>query len=49
MRVLLFNKAFTIVIVEYFDYSNIFLIENIAKLLENIGINNYAIKLKKNK
>ena len=32
---------------EYFDYSHVFLKENIVKLLENIGINKYTIKLKK--
>ena len=46
---LIFNKDFTKILAEYFDYSNIFLIENIAELLENIGINEYAIKLEKNK
>ena len=34
---------------EYFDYSNIFLVKNIIKLLENIEINKNAIKLKKDK
>ena len=34
---------------EYFDYSNIFLAEYIIKFLKYTKINNYAIKLKKNK
>ena len=34
---------------EYFDYNNVFLAENIIKLLENIRINKHAIKLKKGK
>ena len=46
---LLFNKAPTEVLVEYFDYNNIFLIEYIAELLENTRINEYAIKLKEGK
>ena len=46
---LLFDKAFTKVPIEYSDYSNVFLAENVAKLLENIGINEYTIKLKKGK
>ena len=47
--VLLFNEAFTKVPAEYSNYSNIFSAENVAKLLENIGINEYAIELKKGK
>ena len=31
---LLFNKALIIIIAEYFDYSNIFSVEKIVKLLE---------------
>ena len=42
---LLFDKAPTAVPAEYFDYSNIFSAGNATKLLENIGINKYAIKL----
>ena len=34
---------------KYSDYNNVFLIKNIAKLLENIRINEYTIKLEKNK
>ena len=49
VEVLLFDKAFTKISVEYSDYSNIFLVENAAKLLENTGINEYAIKLEEDK
>ena len=35
--------------VEYSNYSNIFLAENIAKFLEYIKINNHIIKLEKSK
>ena len=49
VRILLFDKAFTKVLVKYFDYSNIFLVENTAELLENTKINEYVIKLKKDK
>ena len=34
---------------EYYDYSNIFSVENTAKLLENININEYTIKLEEDK
>ena len=47
--VLLFDEAFTEVLAEYFDYSDIFSVKNAVKLPENIGINKYAIKLKKGK
>ena len=46
---LLFNKIFTEVPAEYFNYNNIFLIENVAKFLENTKINKHAIKLKEDK
>ena len=47
--VLLFNKAFTKVLAKYFNYCNVFLIKNIAKLSKYIKINNYIIKLKEDK
>ena len=47
--ILLFDITSIIILVKYFDYSNIFSIENIAKLLEYIEINNYIIKLEKSK
>ena len=49
IRVLLFDKTFTKVLAKYFDYNNIFLAENVVKLLKNTKINRYVIKLKKNK
>ena len=49
VRTLLFDKAVIKILAEYSNYSNIFSIENIAKLLKNTGINEYTIKLKKNK
>ena len=49
ISVLLFDEAFTKVLTEYSDYSNIFLVENIAKFSETTKIDKYAIKLEKNK
>ena len=46
---LIFNKAPTAVPVEYFNYSNVFLVEYAAELLEYIGINNHAIELEEDK
>ena len=46
---LLFNKAFTKVLAEYSNYNNVFLIENVTKLLKNIEINKYVIKLEESK
>ena len=47
--VLLFNKAFTKILVEYFNYSNVFSAENAAELPENTRINKHAIKLEEDK
>ena len=44
---LLFNKAPIKISVKYSDYSNVFSVENLAKLPENTKINKHAIKLKK--
>ena len=49
VRVLLFDKALIKVPVEYSDYNNVFLAKNIVELLEDIGINEHAIKLEKSK
>lgn len=49
VKALLFNKTHTKVANKYFNYSNVFSAENIAKLPKNFGINDHAIKLKKNK
>ena len=48
IRALLFNKALTFVLAKYFNYSNIFSIENIAKFLKHTR-NNHVIKLKEGK
>ena len=47
--VLLFDKAFIEVLVEYFNYNNFFSVENAAELLENTGMNKHAIELKEGK
>ena len=44
--VLLFNKVFIEVPVEYSDYSNVFLVKNATKLPKNIRMNKHVIKLK---
>ena len=49
VKAILFNKAFTKVPVEYSNYSNVFLVEYTAELLENTKINKHAIKLEKSK
>ena len=42
---LIFDKAPTEIPAEYSDYNNVFIAENAVELLENIGINEHAIKL----
>ena len=49
VRALLFDKALTKILAEYSNYSNIFLVKNIAEFLENTKINKYAIKLEEDK
>ena len=49
VRSLIFHEVFIAVSPKYFNYSNIFLAENVAKLPENTRINNYTIKLDKSK
>ena len=46
---LLFDKIFIKISVEYFNYSNVFLAENVIEFSENIEINKYAIELEKSK
>ena len=46
---LLFNKAPIEVLVEYSDYSNVFLAEYTAELPKNTGINEHTIKLEEGK
>ena len=43
------DKVFTIVLAEYFNYSNVFLAKNIVEFLEHIRMNNHAIELRKSK
>ena len=47
IKAIIFNKAFTIILAEYFNYNNIFLAEYIVELLEYIKINDHVTKLKK--
>ena len=49
VRVLLFDKTFTEVLVEYSDYSNVFSAENIASLPENTKINKHIIIFEEDK
>ena len=49
VKALLFNKAFTEVLAKYFNHSNLFLGENAAELPKNTKMNEYAIKLEKDK
>ena len=46
---LLFDKAFTEVLAEYSDYSNVFSAKYAVELLDNTGMNEYAIQLEENK
>ena len=46
---LLFNKALTEVPAEYFDYSDVFLAEYAAELLENTEMNKHTIELEEDK
>ena len=46
---LLFDKTLTEVLAEYSDYSDVFSAENTVELSENIGINEHAIELEKDK
>ena len=45
----LFDKALTAVPTKYFNYSNVFLVENAVKFPENIVMNEYIIKLEEDK
>ena len=49
VEALLFDQALIEVLENFFDYSNVFLAENVAELLKNSEINKYAIKLKESK
>ena len=49
VKALIFVEALTKISVEYFNYNNVFLAENVAELLQNTRINEYAIKLEQDK
>lgn len=49
VRALIFDKALTIVPVEYSNYSDVFLAKNIVEQPKYTIINDHAIKLEKNK
>ena len=49
VRALIFDKAPIEVLAEYFDYNNVFLVENAVELPENTRINEHAIELKESK
>ena len=49
VEALLFNKAPTIVLAKYSNYSNVFSAEYITELPENTGINEHIIKLEEGK
>ena len=49
VKALLFDEAFTEILAEYSDYSNVFSVENAAELLKNTEMNKHAIKLENNK
>ena len=49
VRPLQFDKASTKILTKYSNYSIIFLAKYIAKLPENTGINEHAIKLEEGK
>ena len=44
-----FGKAATKILAKYFNYSNVFLAENAAKLPQNIGMNEHIMKLEDGK
>ena len=46
---LLFDKASTKILAEYFDYYNFFLVENAVEFSKNSRINKYVIVLKEDK
>ena len=49
VKVLVFNKAPTKVLMEYFNYNDIFLAEYVVELSENTKINEHIIKLEEGK
>ena len=49
VEALIFDKAPTAILTEFSNYSNMFSIENAAKLFENTGINEHTIQLEESK
>ena len=49
IEILIFDKAPTEVLIEYSDYSNVFLVENVEEFPENTEINEHTIKLEEDK
>ena len=49
VEALIFDKALKSVPAKYFNYSNVFSVENAMELLENTGINEHTIELKEGK
>ena len=45
IKALIFNKVFINVLTEYYNYSKVFSVKYITKLLEYININIYIFKL----
>lgn len=44
VRAFIFDKAFTKIFAEYFNYNNFFSAKNTAELLKHSRMNNYIIK-----
>ena len=49
VRALIFDEVSTVILAEYSNYNNIFLIKNVIKLPEYTEINHYVIKLDEEK
>ena len=49
IRALLFNKASIEVLAKYSDYNDVFSVEYAVELSKNTGMNEYTIKLEKDK
>ena len=49
IEALIFDETPIIVMVKYFDYSNVFSAENVKQLPEHTGINDYTIELEEDK
>lgn len=49
IRALIFDDASIIILVECFNYNNVFLVEYVVELSKHTRMNNYSIKLKEGK